>query len=761
MKRKIYALLLMLAVSVGMIAPFKACAQGRRPRRAKRPGTLTSGSAAAARFNQITDAYLRGYYAFNPTEATALGLHEYDSALESRSHESVAREISRLRTVLAELSSVNGYALKPVARDDYLVLVSQVRSQLLELQEIRMWRRDPSIYIRTASASIDNILKRNYAPLELRLDAMLARERQIVRLLGEARANLESPPRIYTEMSLSQARGSVDYFTRVVPQMIEQASGGRLSAARKAEIEAANNNVIAAVRSFAGWLENDLLPRSTGDFHLGADNYRRKLLYDEMVNTPIEQLIRSGEKELQRTQDEMRALAEEIAPGKGLAYALQVLRREHPTADGLIGDTRAEVDRIRAFLRSQEIITPPERENLTVAEAPLYARSLRLASLNPPGPFERVETEAYLYVTPPDPSWDATRSEEYLRNFNRYDLPMLSAHEAWPGQYYQFLALKRSGPSRIRATFSSASFTEGWAHYCEQMMLEEGFGGNNPKLKLAQLHRALRLLCRYLLSLRMHTEEMTYEQGVEFLMREGYEERVNAERGARRETVEPIQLVSDTLGKNQILQLREEYKQRAGAAFRLAEFHDRLLSYGMPPVKIVRLAMLGNANPGTAATSNDAQPQASAVDFSVLATGTVSGYEGARALELITNQNDFLRAWSIIGNNRPAPEISFNTNAVITAYQGLKRTGGYSISIAGIRREDKTLAVRVNEQSPKAGDMRAQVITSPFVAVSIPRPPAGTSIKFDDNVMNTKQIRSVNRRTPRRKGGYRRSGRPF
>ncbi len=756
MKRKIYALLFVLAALLSMIAPFKALAQGRRPRRAPRPGTLTRSGPAAARFNQITDAYLRGYYAFNPTEATALGLHEYDRTLESRSRESVGREISRLRAVLAELSSINGYGLKPVARDDYLLLVSQARSQLLELQDIRMWRRDPSIYTRTASASIDNILKRNYAPPEQRLDAVLARERQIVRLLGEARANLESPPRIYTEMAIPQARRSIDYFTRDVPQMIEQASGGRLSAARKAEVEAVNNSVIEAVRSFAGWLESDLLPRSTGDFRLGADTYRRKLLYDEMVDTPAAQLIRSGEKELQRTQDEMRALAEEIAPGKGLAYALRIVRREHPAADGLVGDTRAEVDRTRAFLRSQEIITPPERESLTVAESPLYAPPLRLASLNPPGPFERVETEAYFYVTPPDPSWDAARSEEYLRDFNRYDLLMLSVHEACPGRYYQFLALKRSSPSRVRATFSSASFIAGWAHYCEQMMLEEGFGGNNPKLKLAQLHRALRLLCRYLVSLRMHTEGMTYEEGVEFLMREGYEERVNAERGARRETVEPIQLLSYTLGKNQILQLREEYRRRMGPAFRLAEFHDRLLSYGMPPVKIVRLALLGNAGAGpAAAASNDVQPQASAIDFSVLATGTMSGYEGARALELITDQNDFQRAWGIIGNNRPAPEISFNTNAVIIAYQGLKRTGGYSISIAGIRREGKTLAVRVNEQSPKAGEMTPQVITSPFVAVSVPRPPAGTSIKFDDNVRNTKQTRPVNKGTHRRRRGYR------
>ncbi len=567
----------------------------------------------------------------------------------------------------------------------------------------------------------------------------------------EARVNLDAPPRIYTQTALAQARGSINYFSRVVPQMIERAGGGRMSAARKAEFETVNNGIISAIRSFIEWLERDLLPRSTGDFAIGAENYRRKLLYDEMVETPIAQLITDGERELRRTQEEMRVLAEEVAPGRGIQAALRALGREHPSADGLVGDTRSELDRIRAFVRTENILTPPARENLSVNETPEYARSVSFASMDSPGAFERVATEAYYYVTPPDSQWDERRKEEHLSFYNRYALPVISIHEVYPGHYYQYLALKQS-PSRVRVALSSASFVEGWAHYCEQMMLDEGFGGNNPKLRLAQLSMALLRLCRYLVGLRLHTAGMTYEEGVEFFMREGYQERVNAEREARRGTLDPTYLVY-TLGKMQILKLREEYRQLMGTSFNLGEFHNRLLSYGMPPVKIIRLAMLGEAGGNSNSTHAVEPPRA--IDFSVLTTGYNSSYRGARSVQLIMNETDWESAWRLNnrGSSGPMPEVNFNTRAVVIAYQGLKNTGGYGISIAEIRREGTMLVVRINEQSPKPGEVVTEALTSPFVAVSLPRPPEGTIVKFDDEVNKIEQNRNVKERSsppPRR-----------
>lgn len=760
MLRKHTVSLFALVMLACVLQPFEASAQRRRPsaRRPRRPFVAVNGQTLQTRFQAIADTYLRGYYDFNPTEATALGLHEYDARLESRSRESVAAEVKRLHSALAELARINSNVLPPESRYDYLTLASHARAQLLELEDIRMWQRDPNIYNRLAASSVDNILKRNYAPIEQRLDAVLAREREIVRLLNEARVNLDNPPRIYTETAISQVRGSLDYFTRVVPQMIERAGGGRLSAARRAQIDASNQSVIAALNSFADWLSRDLLPRSNGDYAIGEENFKRKLLYDEMVETPIAQLIRDGERELRRTQEEMRALAEEITPGRDVVYALQTLGRDHPTSDGLVGDTRAELDRIRAFVRTQNILTPPAHENLIVGETPEYARSTSFASMDAPGAFERTATEAYFYVTPPDPQLDARSRDEHLSFYNRSSLPIISMHEVYPGHYYQYLALKGQ-PSRVRTALGSASFVEGWAHYCEQMMLDEGFGGNNPKLRLAQLNLALLRLCRYLVGLRMHTAGMTYEQGVEFFMREGYQERVNAEREARRGTLDPTYLVY-TLGKMEILKLREEWKTRLGSSFRLGEFHDRLLSFGMPPIKVIRLAMLGESNDSD--TAHDmSEDESRAVEFTVLATGTGSSYEGARTLELISNQAEWLRVWRIVGSDRPMPEVNFNTQAVLVVYQGRKNTGGYSIAVTEIRRAGASLVVKVKEQSPRPGEITTDALTSPFVVVSIPRPPGGLMVKFEDDVIKPEQNRNVNQRNTRQRRRYRRGSRGF
>jgi uncharacterized protein (DUF885 family) len=726
------------------------------PVSAQRRGRVTVESVNA-RFNQLADAALRGYYAFNPTEATAAGLHEYDSRLESRSRERIAQEIRRLRATQQSLLRIWDGALTEDARLDYQVLLAHIQAQLLELEEIRMWQRDPNVYNRIAAASIDNILKRNYAPIEERLDAVMAREREITRLLAEARVNLDNPPRIYTEMAISQVRGSIDYFSRVVPQMIERAAGGRLTSARRAQIETSNEGVLAALRSFADWLERDLLPRSNSSFAIGADNYRRKLRYEEMVDTPLPQLLSNGERELRRTQEEMRNLAEEIAPGRGISYALRQLESDHPTADGLVGDARAELNRIRAFVRTQNILTPPQRENLIVAETPEYARSLSFASMDTSGPFERVATESYYYLTPPDPAWDAQQREAHLGHYNRYSLQITSIHEVYPGHYYQLLKLQQH-PSRVRKAFGAASFVEGWAHYCEQMMLDEGFGGNNPRLRLAQLNAALLRLCRYVVGIRLHTQAMSYAEAVDFFMREGYLERVNAEREARRGTVDPTYLVY-TLGKMEIMRLREEWRARMGPSFNLGEFHDRLLSYGMPPVKIIRQAMLGNARSVPGPTSNGATEPQKALDFSVLATGAYSSYTGReRALQLVMDEGTWQSVWRIIGAGRPAPDITFDTRAVILAFQGQKPTGGYGISIAEILRDGQTLSVRTSEHEPARGEFNSQSLTSPFVAVLIPRPPEGASVRFAESVENPVRNRPAERRTNRRRNVYRRRG---
>ncbi|MFL6230228.1 MAG: DUF885 family protein [Pyrinomonadaceae bacterium] len=736
--RRTLAFALAALVSVQLFAPpAAALAQQRRPRR-----PVTNSTALEdARVAQLADAYLRDYYTFNPSQATAAGLHEYDAQLEPRGAEDIASEVRSLKATLAALARVREWVLSPESRYDFLWMQSHARAQLLELEDVGMWRRDASLYNSIAAAGVDNILKRSYAPIERRLDALLARERQIARLLSEARANLQNPPRIYTETSIREVEGGSDYFSSVVPQMLEHTGGGRLSAARRAEFAASNDAVVAALREFGAWLRDDLLPRSNGEFRIGAENFRRKLLYEEMVDTPLDTLVRDGERELRRTQEEMRAVAAEIAPGRSVADVLRTLSREHPTADGLVGETRGELDRIRAFVRANDILTPPARENLIVAETPEFARGTSFASLDAPGAFERAATESYFYVTPPDPAWDARRREEHLSFYNRYSLPIVAIHEVYPGHYYQGLALTRTH-SRVRSALGANSFVEGWAHYCEQMLLDEGFGGGNPKLRLAQLQAALTRLCRYLVGIEMHTRGMSYEEGVEFFVREGYMERTNAEREARRGTLDPTYLVY-TLGKMQIIALREDYRRQQGDSFRLSEFHDRLLSYGMPPVKILRMALLGDgkganvsatqpASASTGGADGATEDRTNVVEFSVLAYGAFSAYAGGRAVEIVTDAAGWRRAWDALGGGRPLPDVNFNTRSVVVVHEGQKPTGGYSVEIAEIRRDGTALAVTVRERRPASADVTAQAVTSPFVAVSIPHQAAGASVRFAD-----------------------------
>jgi hypothetical protein len=251
---------------------------------------------------------------------------------------------------------------------------------------------------------------------------------------------------------------------------------------------------------------------------------------------------------------------------------------------------------------------------------------------------------------------------------------------------------------------------------------------------------------------------MTYDEAVAFFMREGYQERVNAEREARRGTVDPTYLVY-TLGKMEILKLREDWRARVGPSFSLGEFHDRLLSYGMPPLKIIRQAMLGDTAAGEVLSNGGPEPSR-ALEFSVLGVGAYSSYTGALAVQLIMDQHEWQNVWRIIGGGRPAPDISFDTRAVIVAFQGQKPTGGYSISIAEIRRDLNMLTVRTGEHAPARTDITTQSPTSPFIAVSIPRPPEGATVKFADNVDNLRQNLPVEPRINKRGRSRRRRARP-
>lgn len=546
------------------------------------------------RFEQLIDQFLDGLFHFHPTLATDLGFHEYDSQLEERTPEIVQDEIERLKDFQHQLlREVDPAALQFHQRIDFELLQSAIESELLELQETRTWQRHPAYYNWLASGAVYSLLIRDYAPLDDRLRAVVERERRIPSLLETGRRNLRATlkragggvPKIWVDIALEEFEGAKSFFRTVVPDVARASADTALA---DSVIEQ-TRRVLAALDEMTTFLRQELWEAARGDFALGADVFQRKLRLDEAVETPLADILARGEQELRRTQAEMQALARQIDPDRSLQELIQTLARQHATPDDLVPSYQRRIEAARQFVIERELVTVPEGE-LRVVETPAFLRSLLFAALDPPGPFERAKLPTYFYVTPAEPHWSATEQEEYLRQHNDYSQMDTIFHEAYPGHYVQCAHCHRT-PSRVRRTLRGGTFIEGWAHYCEQLMIDEGFAGDDPKLHLFQLHEALWRIGRLIVATRMHTEGLSFDEAVELFMRECYQERANAIREVKRFTTDPLVLIY-SWGKWQIQDLREAYRQRRGPEFSLKEFHDRLLGEGEPPVAVLSRLLL-------------------------------------------------------------------------------------------------------------------------------------------------------------------------
>jgi uncharacterized protein (DUF885 family) len=443
-------------------------------------------------------------------------------------------------------------------------------------------------------------MERKFASPDERLRSLIAREKQMPALLGAARVNLKNPPRIFTEIAIEQLPDIIGFFEHDVPLAFTDAQDPAL----KAEFAQSNAAVIAALKSYLGWLKTDLLPRSNGDFRIGAETFSKKLAYDEMVDLPLDKLLEIGWADLRQNQAHFNRVAKELEPDKTPRAVLNELGEDHPAPDQLLNTFRATFDGLISFIRARHIVTIPSDVRPILEETPPFMRATTTASMDTPGPFETHATEAYFNVTLPDPSMTPAQVEGYMHSFNAGTLISTAVHEAYPGHYIQFLWLPQA-PSRVRKLLGANTDIEGWAHYCEQMMLDEGYGqpGAGAKnereskfLRLGQLQDALLRDARLIVGIEMHTGRMSFGEAVEFFQKEGYQSKETATVEAKRGAGDPTYLYY-TLGKLEIMKLREDVKKKQGAAFSLEEFHNNFLKQGFPPIKIVREAMLGDDSP--------------------------------------------------------------------------------------------------------------------------------------------------------------------
>jgi len=556
---------------------------------------------AKTAFLSASDAYFdEVYFPYQPTAGTLAGYHQYDAQLEDLSLERTNAEIAALHGYEKKIGAIPAAGLDQTTRADRELVLANIRGTLLSLEVIRPWEKNPDNYSGMVSNAAFSLMERKFASPEDRLRSLVAREKLMPGQLALARANLNNPPKVYTEIAIEQLPGIITFFEHDVPLAFAEAKDSALNA----EFAGTNRAVIQALTDYLAWLKTDLLPRSNGDFRIGADAFRKKLAYEEMVDLPLDRLLEIGRANLKKNQSEFNRIAKELEPTKEPRAVLEELGQNHPAPDKLLQTFRDTFDGLIHFIKANRIVTIPSDIKPILEETPPFMRATTFASMDTPGPFEQHATEAYFNVTLPDPSMTPAEVEGYMHSFNVGTVISTAVHEAYPGHYIQFLWVP-AAPSRVRKLLGASSNAEGWAHYCEQMMLDEGYGqpGAGSKtereakfLRLGQLQDALLRNARFIVGIEMHTGKMTIDDALKFFESEGYQSHETAVVETKRGTSDPTYLYY-TLGKLEILKLREDLRKKQGASFSLQKFHDAFLEQGFPPIKIVRQALLGDDSP--------------------------------------------------------------------------------------------------------------------------------------------------------------------
>jgi uncharacterized protein (DUF885 family) len=553
-------------------------------------------------FNSLADQYFDKYYfKFNPSAGTAAGFHQYDTQLEDYSKGSLDQQVTTLKSFQKVIGKIDPLQLSAATRVDHTLVLDDINARLLSLESIRPWEKNPDVYSSGVTNSIFLIMARTFAPPAERLKSLIAREKQVPAVFQAARQNLKNPPPIYVDIALEQIPGLISFFQKDVPEAFKDVKDQALLA----QFHSANQKVIDELKSYGQWMEKELKPQAHGDFRLGADNYSKKLLYDEDVDIPLARLLEIGMANLRLNQQAFKETAAKLDPNKTPREILGELEKDHPAPDKLLQTFRDTLGGLKDFLSQHHIVKLPSEVLPIVEETPPFARALTFASMDTPGPFEKVAKEAFFNVTLPEPSWTPEQVQEHMAGFNRGTIISTAVHEVYPGHYTQFLWVPYA-PSKVRKLLGCSSNAEGWAHYSEQMMLDEGYGrtpgmdqDNDTaflKLRLGQLQDALLRNARFIVGIQMHTGTMTFDQGVEFFEKEGYQSHMNGLRETKRGTSDPTYLYY-TLGKLEILKLREDYKKKMGAGFSLEQFHDEILKQGFPPIKLLRQVMMGDNSP--------------------------------------------------------------------------------------------------------------------------------------------------------------------
>jgi uncharacterized protein (DUF885 family) len=545
-------------------------------------------AAPDAAFADLARQILDDHYTRHPSIATDLGLHQYDSQLEDASEAAIHAESQALQQFRSRLAAIDRMKLSADNQLDYEQIQHALDAGVLALDRIRQWAKDPDSYSGAITNAAYVIMKRSYAPAALRLAALIAREQKMPAVLREARKNLGTPPRIYTEIAVEQIDGNIRFFKDDLPAAFADVHEPALLDT----FRQSNDAVIAALGDYKAFLEQTLRSTSTGSFVYGAETYRLALAANEMIDMAPADLLTIAEADRRGNEDAFQATAKQIDPRNTADQVLAAIQADHPPPDKLLQATQDTLDSIRQFIVDHQIVTIPPSDPAKVKETPPFMRSTTSASMDTPGPFERAKLPAFYNMTLPDPRWPPKERADFMRQWYFPAIANVSVHEVYPGHYIQFLYAK-DFPSDVRKVYGANTNVEGWAHYAEQMMLDEGFHRGEPKYRLAQLQDALLRDVRFIVGVKMHTQGMTVEEATKLFETAGHQPHPVAVSEAKRGTADALYGYY-TMGKLMILKLRADYKAKKGDAYSLRGFHDALIRLGPLPLPLIRRAMLGD-----------------------------------------------------------------------------------------------------------------------------------------------------------------------
>jgi uncharacterized protein (DUF885 family) len=559
--------------------------------------TMCGRTAPTPSFANMVDEYLDQFALRHPSIAAGNGIHSHDDALEDFSAGAVAAEVSWLRAFRSRLDAVDEATLTPDERVDRRILQGVIDGWVLDLDTVRNWKRNPMIYASAITDGVHDLMTMESSPAEERMRRAASKLDAVPRLLDAARANLENPPRVFVERGIAMLRGASGLLAKDLPLAFSDVHDPGIQDTLKASAAKAG----AAIDAYVNELESKVLPAANGDFATGTANVEARYRAEELIDLPASQLLAIGERELAKAQTEFTETAALVDPSKPPLEVWRAVLKDHPARGELVAAAQKTVDDLFAFIRDKHLVEIPDGERVIVAAAPAF--DLGLASMHSSPPLEPHPVKSFYYITDASPDWTAEQQDAWLQKFNYPTLADISAHEVAPGHYLHSLFMRRT-PGKIRRIWiglnpfpQPSSGQDGWAHYAEQMVNDEGFHRDDPRYKLAQVSEALTRICRLISGLKLHSGEWTVDEAQALFEREAHLPAPAARQEAVRGTYDPT-YGGYFLGKLAALKLRRDVAAAEGGSFDLGKFHERVMTDGIAPWWAHRQLMLpGDASP--------------------------------------------------------------------------------------------------------------------------------------------------------------------